>query len=508
LLLRVVVQILREQGWAGPVVTVDEALPQLTGAALLGAVLVVFAVVAVLVAPRSKQPSSALAWILVITFLPFLGLLLFLLIGSPKLPQRRREQQRGVNSLFTERSRRLGELAMRPGVTGWLLEVARLNRAVGAMPLIEGNSGRLFTDFDTQLDRLVQAADRARLFVHVEFFILSYDDQTARFFAALGRAVDRGVTVRVLVDHLGSRGYPGYRRACDELDQMGASWHLMLPVQPLKGRYQRPDLRNHRKLVVVDGDVGFVGSLNLIDPSYQRPRNLRRGLQWRDLLVEVRGPVVRAVDAVFITDWHSETDELLADLPDQVGPARSDGDLLAQVAPSGPGFDTENNLALFNSLIYYASRRLSITSPYFVPDQSLLTAITTAARRGVAVELFVGEIGDQHLVFHAQHSYYAELLEAGVRIYLYPAPSILHAKHISVDDDVALVGSSNLDMRSFQLDLELMLMVCGRTFVDDLRTVEDAYRSVSHELTAQEWSRRTRRHRLVDDLARLTSAIQ
>lgn len=216
----------------------------------------------------------------------------------------------------------------------------------------------------------------------------------------------------------------------------------------MEGRYQRPDLRNHRKLMVVDGDVGFVGSLNLIDPSYDKRANQRRGLAWKDLLARVHGPAVHEIDALFVTDWHSETDELLTSSQEQTGPQHRQGRLLCQLAPSGPAFEVENNLALFNSLIYNAQRRLSITSPYFVPEESLLNAITTAARRGVEVELFVGEIGDQFFVFHAQHSYYQALLEAGVRIYLYPAPHILHAKHLSVDEQVAVVGSSNTSGRS------------------------------------------------------------
>lgn len=290
---------------------------------------------------------------------------------------------------------------------------------------------------------------------------------------------------------------------------MGASWHLMLPIKPLRGRYQRPDLRNHRKLLVADGNIGYVGSLNMIDPSYQKRGNQRRGLEWRDMLAEVRGTVVREIDALFVTDWYSETDELLTYSSEEEGLSGPHaGDLLAQIAPSGPAFATENNLALFNSLLYYAENRISITSPYFVPDESLLAAITTAARRGVDVELFVSEIGDQFFVFHAQHSHYLDLLAAGVRIYLYPPPGILHAKHLSIDDDVALVGSSNMDIRSFQLDLELMLVICGRGFVEEMRTVEDGYRQVSRELTMKEWSRRTRRHRLIDDLTRLTSSLQ
>jgi cardiolipin synthase len=144
-----------------------------------------------------------------------------------------------------------------------------------------------------------------------------------------------------------------------------------------------------------------------------------------------------------------------------------------------------------------------------MPDESLLAALTTAARRGVAVELFVGEIGDQFLVFHAQHSYYDDLLEAGVRIYRYPAPGILHAKHMSVDEQVTVLGSSNMDIRSFQLNLELTLMVCSRTFTDHMSAVEDQYRRISQELTLQGWHRhRSRLHRVVDDVARLTSAVQ
>ena len=176
--------------------------------------------------------------------------------------------------------------------------------------------------------------------------------------------------------------------------------------------------------------------------------------------------------------------------------------------PSGPGYATENNLRLFTALIYSAQRRISLTSPYFVPDEPLLYAVTTAARRGVDVELFVSEEGDQFMVFHAQCSYYAALLEAGVRIYLYPAPAVLHSKHFSIDDDVAVIGSSNMDMRSFALNYEVSLMLTGGDIVQRFREVEDTYRALSRELTSEEWSRRSRRARYVDNAMRLTSALQ
>lgn len=175
--------------------------------------------------------------------------------------------------------------------------------------------------------------------------------------------------------------------------------------------------------------------------------------------------------------------------------------------PSGPGFPTEPNLRLFVSLIHLAAERVAITSPYFVPDESLLAAITTAAYRGVRVELFVGEQADQFLVGHAQRSYYRALLEAGVHIHLYPAPAVLHAKYLTVDDEVAVIGSSNMDFRSFALTYEVMLLGYGGDLVKRLQANDELYRSVSRELTLEEWLREPWRRRYLDNVCRLTAAL-
>src|SRR5690606_123980 len=178
-----------------------------------------------------------------------------------------------------------------------------------------------------------------------------------------------------------------------------------------------------------------------------------------------------------------------------------------QLVPSGPGFVAENNLALFNQLFYSATQRIVAVSPYFVPDESMLAAMITAARRGVEVELFVSEIGDQFLVFHSQRSYYAMLLKAGVKIWLHRAPTILHAKHVSIDDSVTVIGSSNMDMRSFLLQMECSLMVGGTDFIEKIREVEDVYRSRSRELTLEEWKNRPRGTQMIDNLCRLASSV-
>ena len=176
----------------------------------------------------------------------------------------------------------------------------------------------------------------------------------------------------------------------------------------------------------------------------------------------------------------------------------------ARILPSGPSFDNDNNLKLFASMIHNARHRVSVTSPYYVPDETIQMAMVTAGSRGLDVELFVSEIGDQFMVFHAQRSYYEQLLRAGVKIYLYRAPTILHAKHLSIDDEVAVIGSSNLDIRSLSLHMELSVLVHGSKFTATMRAVEDDYRSKSRQVLLEDWLKRPRRERVFDNLMRLT----
>jgi cardiolipin synthase len=278
-------------------------------------------------------------------------------------------------------------------------------------------------------------------------------------------------------------------------------------VQPLKGRTQRPDLRNHRKLLVVDSEVAFLGSQNVTDSTYNLPKNIKRGLHWVDLMVRVDGPVVASVNAVFLSDWYSETDTV-PETVDFLPTERGSGDLDCQIVPSGPGFEAENNLRLFLGLLYGARRKIMIVSPYFVPDEALLLAVSTACDRGLQVELFVSEEGDQAVVYHAQRSYYEALLRAGVRIWMYRKPYILHTKSLTIDDDIAVIGSSNMDMRSFGLNLEISMLVRGEAFVQEVRAVEDHYRALSRELTLEEWLQQPLRSTVLDNLARLTSSLQ
>ncbi|MEZ0491666.1 phospholipase D-like domain-containing protein [Kineococcus sp. TBRC 1896] len=458
--------------------------------------------------PEDRRPGSSSAWLLLILFLPVVGLPLFLLLGSPHVTGRRHHVQQLANQVIADSVVDLPAVPEGVVVDEHLRTLLELNRRLTYLPCVVGDHRRLLAE-DEFVPALVRAVDRAERTVHVEFYVAALDPTTEPFFDALRRAVARGVRVRFLYDHLGARGYPGHARMNERLSADGVEWHRTMPIDPLRRRWRRPDLRNHRKLVVVDRRTAFVGSQNLVDPGYLKPRHVRAGRRWVDLNVELTGAVVQSVEEVFATDWYAETSEVLTEVASAVEESAPGGSSGAfQVVPSGPGYPTEPNLRMFCALIHAATRTVSIVSPYFVPDEGLEQAITTASYRGVRVELFVSEKADQFMVHHAQRSYYSALLRAGVRIHRLPAPAVLHAKVLVVDGERAVIGSSNMDIRSFNLDHEVSLLGLEPQFVADLAAVVDDYRARSVELTSQEWSRRPYRQRYLDNVMRLTAALQ
>ncbi len=468
-------------------------------------------IAALIIIPKGRKPTAAMAWILAIFFIPYLGLLFFFLLGSPKLPKKRLDKQVKINEMIAASVPNVDLVSDRSAWPSWLENITRMNQNLGAVPMVSGNTARLIDDYNGGFVQMAAEIDTATTFVHVEYFIVSCDASTQPFFTALENAVKRGVTVRVLADHLSSRKVPGSKETFALLDRIGVKWAYMLPVMPFKGKYQRPDLRNHRKLVVIDGRVAYMGSQNLIDRTYNSPKNIKRGLLWQELITRVEGPVVSGINAIFLSDWYAETDELIENervvVTDIAASSGSDA-LDCQVVPSGPGYEGENNLQLFLGLLHSAQKKVIITSPYFVPNEAMLYAIIAARKRGLEVQLFVSAIGDQGPVFHAQRSYYSPLLEAGVEIWRYPAPYILHAKHLSIDDDVAVIGSSNMDIRSFLLDMEISMLVYGTSFVDEMRAVEAHYREIGSQLTLEEWNKEPWQSTALDGLARLTSALE
>ncbi len=469
------------------------------------------AVVMMFIVPANRKPSSATAWLLLMIILPFAGLVLFVLIGSPKLPKRRRDAQRNMNKLIGDLADQLKEQTklksiFNPEVSERYSPFITLNTNLTSLPSVGGNKVELIPSYETVYKKIAGDIDRASKFVHVEYFAVSRDNQTAPVFEAMERAVRRGVSVRVLIDHLGSRKYPNFKQLQETLTRAGIENHLSLPLRFFGKDYTRYDLRNHRKIVVIDGQTGYTGSQNLIQRNYFR----KDKIYYDELVARIQGPAAAELAAIFATDWYSETGQLLTSkqYPNLSIDINDSGGEMCQVVPSGSGYESENNLILFTSLFYAAKHKIVITNPYFVPDDSLMTALTTAAQRGVEVALINSEASDQFFVAHAERSYYEQLLKSGIKIYRYKAPILLHSKHITIDDDIAVIGSSNMDIRSFELNLEISLICYGTRVVSELRRVEKTYLRKSNQVSLNEWQARSISEKLFENISRLTAALQ
>jgi len=307
--------------------------------------------------------------------------------------------------------------------------------------------------------------------------------------------------VRVLLDHISALRNPGYRRTARALDEMGADWSYMLPVRPWRGQWQRPDLRNHRKIVVVDDACAYFGSQNIVSA------HANRGMINEEMLVRAEGQVVRHLHAVLLGDRYLET----GDLPAESGarsavPLGSVAEGLAQVVPSGPGYSEGTAEAVMTALMYGARTRVVLTSPYVIPSEPFLVAMCSTARRGITVDLIVDAESNKPLVQLAQQSFYDTMLRAGVRIHRHHG-SFLHAKHMSVDQDVALIGSSNLDIRSFALNAEVSVLIYDRAVVAQLARIQDDYLQKCDHVTIEERRQIKLPQRVLENLARLTDSL-
>lgn len=462
--------------------------------------------IALLVIPPRRSPSSGTAWLLLITLLPVPGWLLFALLGHYKLPKNRRDIQKRINKDIDQAIAQLPTQAVEPIMgSSRFMPTNDLATAYGRLPSLPGNKVTIQADYDQALADMTRDIDAAKASVYVEYYAATLDVSTQAFFAALVRAHERGVDVRVLFDSWGSRSYEGYRPMRALLDEVGIPYYAMLPLKIIGTlEYVRPDLRNHRKIVVIDRTIGYTGSQNLIDKTYHR----KDAIVYDELVVRVVGPVALEVAALFMTDWVSEggTAGRIAIQPSFTFDKKHHATL--QVLPSGPGFESENNLHVFTDLIYRAERSITIVNPYLVPPESLLSAIQSAAHRGVQVQIVNSRAIDQWMVGYAQRSFYASLLEAGVEIYLYDFPYLLHTKIMVIDDEVAIVGSSNMDMRSFNLTSELSLLCYDAAVAKNMKKVTATYLQKSQRLPLDEWRQRSVTQRVLENIARLTSALQ
>lgn len=441
--------------------------------------------------PLRKSPAAAASWLLLIVMLPVPGVLLFLAIGRARMPRWRTERFERLAGVQTALASRLRQT--QPPRTD-LAPIAHVAETIGRQPPTGGNGVEILVDYQESIDRLIADIDNARNTVHLLAYLFADDRTGTAVVDALGRAVGRGVTCRVLIDPVGSNRW--FRRVQRKLHGAGVQVRTALPLRPLH-RWTRRDIRNHRKLCLIDGEIGHIGSQNLVNA------NFRKDIVNRELVARLAGPVVAALEAVFANDWYLETQE---NLYAAIRVPEAAGQDTIQAAPSGPDYGDDTGRSLILSLIGTARVRITIVTPYLIPDEAVMGALKLAALRGVNVELIVSKVTDHPLVRLAQSSYYAELMAIGVNLLMFES-GLLHAKTVLVDGRIALVGSCNLDIRSLSLNDELSVVFHGGQAVADTASAIDAFLAKSEPVDAARWRERRLERRLAENIARLASPL-
>jgi cardiolipin synthase A/B len=455
--------------------------------------------VMLIVVPFRRSPDAAKGWLLAIFFMPWPALFLYWFIGRPTMPAWRAARFARIPEVLDAVRQRLAALPQMadPPLSPALQQAATLVSNLGHLSPRGGNAVHLLPDYEPAVQQLVSDIDEAQHHVHLLYYIFADDSTGQKIIDALARAVKRGVTCRVLADALGTRRW---RKSLDrKLSAAKVEVRYILPVYWLRRGSARADLRNHRKIAVIDGRVGFTGSQNIVAPDF------KPGIMYQELVLRVTGPVVLQLQVVFIADWFLETEQILDSL-EVFPPPCAPGNSVAQLLPSGPDFPTMNVQLLIVALIHAARERVFITTPYFIPDEALLQALHTAVLRGVEVHLLVSRVADQFLVSRAQCSYYTELLQKGVHIHLFHE-KLLHAKHMSIDGAVALIGSSNMDIRSFVLNAEVTLAIYDVNVVAELRKEQERTLERSEALLLEKWGNRPLGQKVIQNMARLVSPL-
>ena len=458
---------------------------------------------------RRPVRGVALAWLFLTAMLPLAGGLGYLLIGERRIGRRRR---RDLDTLHTD-FRKIAAAAIPAGLTevAWsrhapaARSLDRLGRTLVGSPSVRGSRFELFADTLAVLKAIARDVDGAKTSVLMEFYIWNEGGTADMVLDALIRAAERGVRCRVLIDALGARPWWQSRQP-QRLREAGVEVREALPVGLLRSLVGRTDLRLHRKIVVVDGDVAWTGSMNLVDPAYFKAD---AGVgEWVDAMVRLEGAVVVPLGAILIGDWLLETGEPLQALIRSAGLhlVRPEGPSDVQAIPSGPGEGGDGLLQMLLALINAAQNEMVLTTPYLVPDDSLMLALRGAACRGIKVTVIVPEKVDSLLTRYASRSYYDDLLDVGVELQLYRG-GLLHTKSILVDDAMSMFGTANFDMRSLWLNYEVTLFIYGPEFAQSLRALQQTYLAQSIPLDPATWGRRPLRKRVLENVLRLVSPL-
>ena len=460
---------------------------------------------------RQRQYGLTLAWLVVILLLPFLGALIYLFFGENRIGDTR----------FKRAQESLGHyqkwLSSLPSIApvNWaklhpqLKPIHNQADALIGIPTMDGNHLEIIEEPEKIMRSIIHDIDGAQSTCHLQFYIWHEGGTADEVVSSVIAAAQRGVTCRILIDSIGSNDFLKGSKFT-EMRAAGVKIEEELPAGFIKALFRRVDIRNHRKIVVIDGKIAYTGSQNMVDPDFFK-KEAEVG-KWVDIMVRIQGPVVEAIAGTFISDWFLETDNAkvrsrsmdqdithvreIADIRHQ----EVSGDVPIQFVPTGPGFTPEAIHSLLLTTIYASRKNITLTTPYFVPDESILTALQSAAQRGVDVRIIVPEVNDSKLVHYASWARYENMIKNGVSIKLFRG-GLLHSKTITVDDEFALFGSVNLDMRSFWLNFEATLFVYNQDFTKELREIQKRYIQNSKNLTLKDFENRSLVERFFENSA-------
>ncbi|MDA5094712.1 cardiolipin synthase [Aliiroseovarius sp. KMU-50] len=432
-----------------------------------------------------RAPASRLAWVAVIMALPFIGIIAYFFFGDPSASWR---MDRRLTHLRKELPRLPAAAPIAPDLpVPYAQSFARAASINGFQP-VDGNRAELTADSNEAIDWLVADIEAAQDHAHLLFYIWLPDDNGTRVAQAMMAAARRGVAARVIVDGLGSRkllSHQLWRDMAEAGIEQVVAFDISYPL--IAALYQRLDIRNHRKIVVIDHHVTYVGSQNCADPEF---RIKAKYAPWVDTMLRIDGPVAWQAQRLFIGDWMAHGGKDISELLDHI-PEEEAGGFVSVMAGTGSVETHEGVPDMIQMLLASAQEEVVITTPYYVPSEALHGQICSAARRGVRVRINLPAKNDSWVVGLASQSYFDSFLRAGVKIHEFHG-GLLHAKLITVDGQVALIGSANLDRRSFDLNFENSLMLLDPELTGEIRTQQDAFQDASTPVLRQDvedWSR-------------------
>ncbi len=456
---------------------------------------------------RKRAASVSLAWLVVILLLPFAGAIIYLMFGENRLGEHRAKRA-AANVAFL--SSWADNLKKKSHVDWSLINhecepIHRLIDSIFQIPAMQDNDLQLIDTSERFFASLLADINGAQTFCYLQFYIMHQGGDVDKVIDALIRAAERGVSCRLLLDSIGSKKFlagpvPARMRAA------GIEVVEVLPAGIFRYLFVRVDLRNHRKMVIIDSEFSYTGSQNLVDPRFFKQES---GVgEWKDSMVRIRGPLIEVMTAAFLYDWTLETGVSIETFTEKdiLYSPDSAGDAVVQMVPSGPGFKENAIHDLLLTTIYAARKELILTTPYFVPDNAILSALQSAAGRGVKVTIIIPEKNDSKLVHYASRAMFENLIKSGVHIMLF-SKGLLHSKTITIDNDFCLFGSVNLDMRSFWLNFELTLFIYNRQFTHTLRNLQQEYMDGSYPVDYDTFLDRSFGQRLKENISLLVGPL-